>query len=102
VYDTGEVFTSGTASGENTQGGQGSIDAGWNCAEFWMAWGNLSLVDTGDADVISEASVMVDVTLSDAGDQETRLGRTQTDPGNQCTVTITVEGTYYSIAEEGQ
>ena len=102
VYDTGEVFASGTAAGENTQGGQGSINAGWNCAEFWMAWGNLSLVDTGNADVISEASVMVDVTLTNAGDQTTRLGRTQTDPGNQCTVTITIEGTYYSIAEEGQ
>ncbi len=102
VIDTGDVFAPGIATGENAQGGPGSIDARWYSAEFWFAWGNLSLVDTGDADVISEASVDVHVTMSNAGDQTTRLGRTQTDPGNQCTVTITVEGTYYTVAEEGQ
>lgn len=102
VFDTGNAFAPGTAAGANLQGGQGSINAGWNSAEFWLAWGNLSLVDTGDADVISEGSVKVYVTMVNAGDQTTLLGRTQTDSGNQCTVTMTVVGTYYSITEEGQ
>ncbi len=102
VADTGDVFGSGSASGANPQGGQGSINAGWNTAGSWFARGNMSLVDTGDAEVVSEGSVMVYVTMSNAGDQTTRLGRTQTDPGNDCVITVTVEGTYFSIAEEGQ
>jgi len=102
VFDTGDAFEAGSASGTNPQGGQGIMGAEWNSAEYWFAWGNMSLVDTGDSDVISEGSVVVEVTMSNAGDQTTRLGRTQTDTGNDYAITITIGGTYYSVTEEGQ
>ena len=95
VRDQGNVFATGQDSDSNPQGGNGNIMASWNSAEFWLAWGNTGLVDTGEADVIRESTVVCQVDMDQAGDQTTRLGLTQTDPGNECAIHIQVTGTYY-------
>ncbi len=102
VYDSGNVFQTGRDTDSNPHGSPGNINAPWTSAEFWLAWGNTDLVDTGEADVISDATVYCRVDMDEAGDQTTLLGRTQTDPGNECTVRIVVTGTYYLEEDNGQ
>jgi hypothetical protein len=52
-------------------------------------------VETGDADVFEDASVVIEVLMEEAGDQVTRAGRTRSDDGNQYIVTIEVNARHY-------
>ena len=92
-------------SGENPQGGQGSLAVTWSTGGPWVAYGPSDLVDWGDQDVIvmfDLVSVDYYVDMQRAGDQVTRLGRTQTDQGNDCTITVTVSGHVYNAETNGQ
>ncbi len=104
--NTPDAFTAGVdddmgidsaqGSGENPQGGQGTVRATWSSGDSWVVTGNTDLVDWGDQDVIEGVTVMAGTTMDYAGDQVTLLGRTQTDAGNVYTITYTVRGRHYT------
>ena len=92
-------------SGENPQGGEGSLAATWSTGGPWVALGSSDLVNWGDQDVIvmfDLISVDISVHLIRAGDQVTSLGRTQIDSGNNFTLTVTVSGHVYNQETDGQ
>jgi hypothetical protein len=95
LIDDGELDVEGT-EGTNPHGGWGNIQVTWSSAEYWISYGNLSLVSTGDFDVISDLLVEATVTLIEAGDFQSPLGRTQSDNGNDYTATVFLEGTNYT------
>lgn len=83
-------------SGTNPQGGQGSVIATWSSGDAWVVTGNPELVDWGDQDVFEGVTVMAGTSMDSAGDQVTLLGRTQVDPGNGYSISITLSGRHYT------
>jgi hypothetical protein len=96
IVDDDQGIDTVEVSGSNPQGGQGRIVGVWSTGSAWVVTGNPDLVDWGDQEVYTEVLLEAGASMDQAGDQVTRLGRTQTDVGNNYVYSVSISGRQYS------
>ena len=74
----------------NPLDGEGLVSVTWSSDTTLFGYGNSSLVTVKGREIDYEARIYADITLEDAGDSRSIVGRTEVDNGNECYITFKI------------
>ncbi|UCC92242.1 MAG: hypothetical protein JSW25_06090 [Thermoplasmata archaeon] len=88
--EMGMVYETGSSS--NGHGMTGMVTLNWAMETTILGYGNTSMVDLADEEVEWDDPLTLWVTLEDAGDQTHLVRPDRVDGGNDCRISVVVEG----------